>query len=274
MIKKIYVCLIISFILPFSCFAHGAEIHDKYFQKIIFGDNIQLSMKEQEKIKLLNYSTRIAIDQYNSSYESELNYLKSKNIKTITSIKEIDFTSNSHHQRYTHRGWNFSYVTTTGNWDLRKQLMLDTTKELISFPSKDIHDAFTALMYYVHILGDHEGDKISNTMHRIALGGRNDKIDILDELSNIYIPILFKNQNTEIICNKLQVINRKCAILLRRTEKGYEDRNKKRDVIELTEEEYKQYQKYAKDTLKILSEEIPILLKNEKWFTKVFPSAK
>lgn len=271
MSKKLYVVLIVFLIFSFSCFSHGADIHDEYFQKVLFGNNLQLSKNEQEKIKLLNYSTRIAVDQYNGSCERELNDLKSNGIKTITSIKEIDFTSNSHHQRYTHRGWNFSYVTTTGNWDLRKQLMLDTTRKVFSFSSNDKHDAFTALMYYIHILGDHEGDKISNSMDRIALGGRTDRIDILNEL-NLYIQILFKNQNTEIICSKLQSLNRKCTSLLRRTEKGYEDRNVKRDVTELSEEEYKMYQKYAKDILKILNEEIPILLKNEKWFIKAFPS--
>ena len=83
MIKKIYVSLIIFLILNDSCFSHGAIVHDEYFQKVLFGNNIQLSIKEQEKIKLLNYSTRIAIDQYNGSYENELNYLKSKSIKTI-----------------------------------------------------------------------------------------------------------------------------------------------------------------------------------------------
>lgn len=274
MIKKILIILI--FFSNFYCFSHNFVTHDDFFKKVLFGRDIQLSFKEQEKMTLLNYSSRVAIDQYNGSCEKELNYLKSKGIKTISSIENIDFTGNSHHQRYTHRGWNFHYATNTGNWSLRKNLMLDTTKKIFSFISTEQHDAFTALVYYVHILGDHDGDKISNTMDRIPLGGRSDNIDILSELTSIYLPKLFKNQKIEAnnLCERLQSINRKCANLLKRKGPGYDDRNVKRDVKELSEEEYMIYQSYAKETLKILAEEVPMLLKNEKWFWKEFPSIK
>lgn len=273
--KKIVALICLLFGISFFCYSHGVEKHDEFFKFVLFGSDIGLDEKENEKLILLDYASRVAIDQYNGSYEMELNFLKSKGIKTISRLDLIDYTGNSHHQRYTHRGWTFSYVSETGNWPLRKQLMLNTTRKVFAFDSNEQHDAFTALMYYIHILGDHDGDNISNTMDRIALGGRSDKLDILDELS-IYIPKLFKNQKAEsnALCEKFQSINRKCSALLRRKGEGYDDRNVKRDVKELTPEEYKVYQGYAKETLRVLSEEVPKLLRNEKWFTKAYTSVK
>ena len=276
--KKFLILIVVSCFINTLCFSHSAEMHYEFLKAVLFGNNtaITLNDKEQDRLKLLDYSSRVAIDQYNGSYGMELRYLQSKGIKTISSINEIDYSGNSHHQRYTHRGWTFSYVSSTGNWALRKKLMLDTSGKIFSFDSNEQHDAFTALMYYIHILGDHAGDSIANTMDRIALGGRSDKLDILDELANIYLPKLFKNQKSEVnnLCEKLLSINYKCSNLLRRKGEGYDDRNVKRDVKELTAEEYKIYQKYANDTLNALAEEIPILLKNEKWFFKAFPSYK
>lgn len=273
--KKLLFLVIFQVYINSFCFSHGAEKHDEFFKLVLFGADISLSEKEIDKLTLLDYSSRVAIDQYNGSYKIELNFLKSKGIQTIAQLKFIDYSSNSHHQRYTHRGWTFSYVTETGNWPLRKQLILDTSRKVFSFKSSEQNDAFAALIYYVHILGDHDGDKISNTMDRIALGGRSDKLDILDELSNIYIPKLFKNQKMEVnaLCEKLRSINYKCSNLLRKKGDGFNDRNVKRDAIELSAEEYKIYQEYAKETLRILAEEIPVLLKKEKWFVKTFPSA-
>lgn len=276
--KKFTIVLIVLSFINMLCFSHGAEKHYEFLITVLFGANsaIAPSYKELDKLKLLDFSSRIAIDQYNGSYEMELNYLQSKGVKAVSSIREIDYSGNSHHQRYTHRGWTFPYANEKGNWALRKKLMLDTTAKVFYFDSNEQHDAFTALMYYIHILGDHDGDSISNTMDRIALGGRSDKADILDELANIYLPKLFKKQKSDVntLCEKLISINYKCANLLRRKGEGYDDRNVKRDAKDLTDEEYKIYQKYANDTINVLSEEIPKLLKNEKWFTKAFPSYK
>ena len=269
--KKYFVLLFLFF--PFLCFSHDSDEHDYIFKMVLFGSDITLQPAEQEKLKMLNNASHIAIDQYNGRYENELNFLKKKRIKTIESIADIDFTFNSHHQRFTHRGWTFSYASSKGNWPKRKQLILDTTDKVFKFNSNEQHDAFSALLYYIHIIGDHDGDNKVNSIDRIPLGAEPDKLDILDELANIYLPRLFKNQiAVNELCDKLQKTNRKCAILLRRHGEGYEDRNVKRDVIDLTEEEYKIYQQYAKDTIKVLEEYIPVLLKNEKWFCKSFPS--
>lgn len=274
MIKKIFCLFSIFFCFPFLCFSHGQEQHDEYLSKVFFGKELQLKPAEEEKLKLICFSSRIAIDQFNGKYVEELEFLKSKKIRTISSIDEIDYTGNQYHQRYTHRGWTFSYVLDKGHWLLRKQLLTDTTAKVFPIKNENQKDAFSALVYYVHILGDHDGDDITNTMCRIALGGRADKLDILDELANVYIPALFYDQkeNTDSVCKKLKAINRKCNRLLLRTGEGFDDRNVRRDVSELTPEEYLIYQNYAYETLKVLSQEIPLLLKNEKWFTKAFPT--
>lgn len=273
--KKIValICFLIG--ISFFCYSHGAEKHDEFFKFILFGSDVGLDAKENEKLILLDYASRIAIDQYNGSYEYELNFLKSKGINTITSIKDIDYTSNQYHQRYTHLGWTFSYPRDVANWELRKKLLLATTNKVFKFNSNEQHDAFAALMYYIHIIGDHHGDDKNNAYCRMALGGRSDSLDILDELS-IYIPRLFKKQKSEAnaLCERLQTINQKCSALLKRKGEEYDDRNVKREVMDLTPEEYKTYQRYARDTLKVLSEEVPNLLRNEKWFTKVYSSVK
>ena len=73
------------------------------------------------------------------------------------------------------------------------------------------------------------------------------------------------------MAEKLQKVNNKCDKLIRRKDENHVMR---RDVNELSDEEYKTYQKYAKETFNILFEDVPKLLKNEKWFIKAFPSAK
>ena len=276
--KKALILIVFLCFINSLCFSYDKDKHSEILRDVLFGTNSTITFNDKEQIKfdLLDFSSRIAIDQYNNHYITELKSLKSNRIKTVSSINEIDFTSNSHHQRYTHRGWNFTYPKDEANWPLRKKLMLETTGKIFSFDSNEQHDAFTALIYYIHILGDHDWDSISNAMERIALGGRSDKLDILDELANIYLPKLFKNQKSEVnnLCEKLLAINYKCSILLRRKGEEYDERNVKRDVSELTAEEYRIYQKYANEALYELEKKMPILLKNEKWFTKAFPSSK
>ena len=138
-------------------------------------------------------------------------------------------------------------------------------------PKKELKSIYTNTGYFMPFF-----EIISTNKHKEYLSYTRKKVDILDELANIYLPKLFKNQKSEVnnLCEKLLSINYKCSNLLRRKGEGYDDRNVKRDVKELTAEEYKIYQKYANDTLNALAEEIPILLKNEKWFTKAFPSYK
>ena len=82
-------------------------------------------------------------------------------------------TANTH-RKYTHLGWNYKYQNPDEEfWPKRKQLLIDTVYWVLfnrdtilaeipirwDYKSDEQCEAFCAVVYYIHILGDHiEGD--------------------------------------------------------------------------------------------------------------------
>jgi hypothetical protein len=130
------------------------------------------------------------------------------------------------HEEYTHLGWDYPNYTpdTARKWLVRKEFLRDFLGKHFSFglndsadiikPSK--RDSFAALLYYVHMLGDHEGNKIGGAHTRIpikSLDEQNDEetgivthwerningtpiTNIIDEL-NHHLKILFSGQEND-----------------------------------------------------------------------------
>ncbi len=231
------------------------------------------------KFSDLDYSYRkgdVAEDySTNSNITSADNYLdeKKKNKKKITPKT---------HRVYTHQGWDRDYSSKGREikkfWDTRRKVLLGTVNSVFKFDKvtlfgySDRCNSMAGIIYYVHILGDYNAaDNYDKVYFLPALAGRdnaNDKdkdYDIITSLKS-YIEILFSDQESTREYKKLIT--------------GLEDIEKKAAKIQKsvggvnTKEEFLEYQQYTDATLELMSEYIPILLKNEEFFAnKFYPKA-
>lgn len=122
---------------------------------------------------------------------------------------------------------------------------------------------FRELLYYIHILGDHEDDssyQISNGL-KIDVGGRHDKKDIIHKLLELF-PVLFASQtNTHkyrAMTTNLRSINSKLDTLVNST--GGID----------SDEKFAERQELVEKIINVLSLYIPEMLKKEPFFNEVF----
>lgn len=269
--------------------AHDRQQHDFDLESVLFGkENFTTSQKPEVKnaAKALKCAAYLAIDQFNGNGAEDLNFLKNEyNVSGLPKLSEIDFKGNNNHRRYTHRGWDFPYGNSdVGHWAERKRILLQTVdkefdfekspnavlghfnKKYLEYDKKC--DSFCALIYYTHILGDYIGNKTyvqfrSNYPNQIELGGTNDEYSITAELLK-YTERLFTDQkNTHkyiTLKNSLTTLD----VKIRKIVQSNGGIN--------TEEEYRQYTKYAEDLKDILTHNIPNLLKEEEFFKKVYYS--
>ena len=190
-------------------------------------------------------------------------------------VKEFLTPAGNTHGVYTHLGWEHIYpdddnfqerwmIKTNTRWLIRKKLLCDFLgKNFNFFLNKKKQDSFAALLYYVHILGDHENNKANTAYTRIPIKSfdeqKNDpdwrgwyeydqrwkpQTTIIAEL-NKHIPILFKGQeNSPFYKNLLNGIN-----------DDFMPENQKEK---------------AKRILQILFDNTPHLLKNEKFAEKYY----
>ena len=285
--KKTIVALLTIIVICISsmqAFAYGRAEHDKLLEKVLFGnENFSSSKNESIKnaAKALKSASYLAIDQYNGMGAEDISFLKDDfNVSGLPELSEIDFTSNSTHRRFTHRGWDHVYKPDKANWGKRKSILLNTInkefkfkkspnfvlgrvdKKFLEYDKKCI--SFCALIYYIHIIGDQIDNKTyeqfrANYPNQMKVGGKDEE-NIISELIK-HTGLLFEDQKSS---NKyihlktaLTSLNGKIKILL-----------KDGDIN--TEEKYSQYVAYAKDLEEILSSNIPNLLKEEDFFKKVF----
>lgn len=115
--------------------------------------------------------------------------LHQRELKTngIPNIKNFLTPGGSFHGEYTHLGWDHpSYAPDTAKkWLVRKEILRDFLGKHFAFglndstdiikPSK--RDSFAALLYYVHILGDHENNTITTARSRIPIKNPDEQND-------------------------------------------------------------------------------------------------
>ena len=135
------------------------------------------------------------------------------------------------------------------------------------FDYSDKCKSFAAFLYYVHIIGDHMGTDYANValdLQMIPLANRNEA-NIIDELEDTFA-VLFDDQTTSVyykhLLDSMKDIKKR-AIKVFHSTGGLN-----------TEEKYLEYQKCAEDLMDLLIEDIPPLLKNEEFFSKVFYSTQ
>lgn len=291
MIKKI--TRVISIIFAISLFAlctanvyaFEDKEHDEYLEKVLFGSaNFKTNKPDtiKEKIKILEYASYLSIDQYNAAQHpndiEKLNYLKKKDIPDIPELSDIDFQGNQYHRRFTHRGWDFDYTSVgkdKANWPVRKNMLINAvnnvcdfgffSKKFLWFDIDKKCKSFAALVYYVHVLGDHidnKWEKRSVGYAMIHLADAHDKNNSLTKDLKYHLGILFDDQDGS---NKYNQLINEIDLIENRAEA----------VISssggiLTEEKFNIYHQCAVDLMDLLIERVPTLLKNESFFANVF----
>ena len=156
------------------CYSHGYDGHKKDLQDILFSDYYKLNFKGKQCFDLLCEATFITLDYTNQACGKDyLADLKNYGIKNLPLLEDISFSGNQYHQRYTHLGWDISdyEYKSKANWKDRKELLLATVEKICQFKDNERvkKDAFAALVYEIHILGDHIGDGEQTRYTRLRL---------------------------------------------------------------------------------------------------------
>ena len=293
-------CLSVTLAIPAN--AYGAKEHNKLIESILFGNpNYSKNTSEEigNQLKKLEYATTICLDQFQGNYVDELNFLNEQEIHgIIKDIDKIDFGGDSHHRKYTHKGWLWDYQKCdAAHWELRKTLLLQTVNDVFDFSSKAGEwkilwftkdygytkqcNSFSAFLYYLHILGEYEKmskDLSSPKSTRKEFSQITEDIiplakmmptalspDVFWELEN-HLPVIFASQKesgSRVYSNMMQNIQ----ILATEARAFALDNN---DFYEPTADAIASYCQYADKLIKILQESIPDLLKKELFFSAVF----
>lgn len=173
LVKNIFKIIVPTFLLFFqsnTCIAHEFGGHNRELENILFGYNFsKVSEKGKVHFRLLCEAAYLTLDYTNKDNGNRFAWdLKQNGVEHVPSLSDISFPSNQYHQMYTHYGWDKGYkgVCDKANWKLRKQLLLSTVKKIGDFKENEKIklDAFAAIVYEIHILGDHIGDT-ENTKH-------------------------------------------------------------------------------------------------------------
>jgi hypothetical protein len=276
--QKCLVFSVLFHILVISpLFAPDELTHNMDLMKILLGRPFTQSPIEEAKVELIKKAAYLCIDQFNGHNLSYLNDLAQAGVKDLPKPNEIDFTSGGEHQRYTHRGWDWtSYpVNIRGYnfqaiWGKRKQVLVSTLNTVFQFRNNELmkRDSLGAVIYYAHVLGDHWGDAKTSYMDRMPISTRS------DYRFNRSGP----NSNNPTICTELlYYLSRLFSAQLNSIEYRmlslYFQRNKSREFpsgTSITDEEYAQLQFFAREILDTLCIYIPPLLKNEAFFKRAF----
>lgn len=266
---------------------HDRENHDMDIEYVLFGEpQFKASHPNiSETIQLLEDATYLCVDQFNGSGTVELDRLKQKSIPELPqSISEIDFTSNYFHRYYTHRGWNLVADNDKSNFVTRKRILQNTVRYLLFentdtpvgwFPwlSNQIYgykgtegqiESFCILLYNIHLLGDHmEAAKYTDLAYTSPLVRSNNKDNpgIIPEILSC-LEILFENQRGTFsyigLMQELDNIKYQSERIL--SSQGGVN----------TDEKFAEYHKLAAQTLMVLSQYVPTLLRNETFFHDAF----
>ena len=267
---SLFLCVVLLIsMLPVRTEAYERESHYALMLKILFGKYEYASNDSsvQDELSILASACYLTIDQFNSSGQGDLDELIVYGIKNIPSqVSEIGFpASGRNHRSFTHRGWNFDYSgEMKPKWPIRQNILRNSVGAVFNFNGNDEQkEAFCELLYYIHILGDHEDDtsyRVSNGL-KIDVGGRHDKEDIIHKLLNL-LPILFPDQtNTHkyrTLTTKLHSINSKLDKLV----------NSVGGIN--TDEKFAERQVLVAKAIEILSLYLPEMLKKEPFFNEVF----
>lgn len=264
--------LCLAFVLgsiPLNGNAHERKQHDEIMLTILFRkyDYARTNSAVQDDIDAITAACYLTIDQFNSYGQKDLDLLLNYGVSDIPkNVSEIGYSaSGKNHRDFTHRGWDFPYTSEMKTlWPKRQTILRNTVNSVFDFNGNSKKaDSFCELLYYIHILGDHEDDTsytISNG-RKIDVGGRHDKEDIIHKLIDLFA-VLFADQSSTHkyrgLTTNLRHINSKLSKLV----------NSQGGIN--SEEKFQQHKELVQDLIEILSLYVPEMLKEERFFNDVF----
>jgi hypothetical protein len=194
--------------------------------------------------------------QYLNEHKTELK------IQSIPNFNEFLTPGGAYHGEYTHLGWNHKYADETQQkWLVRKDILHAALgKQFSFFPLLDRQrlDSLSALLYYVHILGDHENNTITTARTRIPIRNLNEQDIFFDDHT---VPIRWERNNNGIPqTNIIAELNYHLNIVFKRQQNT--DRYK-RIISRINGYLPERHQDKAKWLLQILFDNVPYLLKEE-----------
>lgn len=276
-LKILYtIILTVSIALPNkNISAHDYSGHNNDLVTLLFGEFRQgMTVKGERNFDMLCKAARLAIDYTSLPFGmDDMEFLRQNGVKNLPALSEIKYTSNQHHQRDTHRGWDFTYPIDRANWQKRKQILISTIEKICDFKKTERIkiEAFAALVYDIHILGDHIGDSEQTRWDRLRLTSvGSSKGSIIpptseprfDSNANLlvymifHIQRLFREQKNSIFYNQLEIF------LLNNCDFFYG-----RNEGEIPIQEIKDFAIEVRRNLKLC---LPNLLKNEDFFRRAF----
>lgn len=299
MIKKA-LCLILLFIILIpngAVCVSGDTKHDADLKEIFWGKNS--THYDTEELIVLQWAAYFAVDCIASSTskmndEAGLAILRNYGIEGVPNdvsdfqYKDNKFT-NQHHERYTHLGWNLDYANDANgdlaSWNtMRKPLLINAVRQVFRNGKEDLWstidffdwfhqpitnmnerqiDSMAALIYYVHILGDHCYNDRSTVNDRIPLARKTESEtnpSLIYDLKK-HLQILFAEQTNSsdyrVLISKFDSIHGDIRTLL-----GNNDFP--------STEQFPSYQQKANELMDELKKRIPRIMEDSEFFPKVF----
>ena len=273
-IYKRFYTIVLLLLVNTICLAHGINEHNYELKSIMFGDNSQIiSEKGNLHFRLLWESAFLTLDY--TAQDCGKRYmedLRKNGVKKLPDLETITFPGNQHHQKYTHMGWEYNYVKDRAKWTERKNILLSTVKRIGDFKDNERIkiDAFAALVYEIHILGDHIGDSESTRFDRLRLtsepGYRGQEVSPTSDgpFNNptLYVYFLYHIQRLFREQSNTREYNQLIGFLNRH----------KTDLIKNNVQKvpYEDITFLAKKTLREFISYLPALLYRERFFRKAF----
>lgn len=283
---KRLICILMLIVISISfssspvCAETGKE-HQKDFESILFGSD-KLEKKEKQISKIFAAAAYLTIDQFKTYGQNYLDTLEKNGVRNLPTLEEISIEGGGKHRLYAHNGWDSEYhhlkyrnryndPAWEKKWKSRKGIIESAVNKVFNFnwwsgiplvgdkipDSSEECDSFCALIYYIHLLGDH---KVTHTLDEYALlmplGGRYFEDTVVSELQ-YHCEVLFAEQvDTDSFKNlesSLEDIDVKCLKM------GTINKENKEKKLE-------ENQELAKELFSALEKYVPTLLKNEEFF--------
>lgn len=277
--KKIVSAIISIILVVCTCSsmvnAFSGNEHDIYLRHVLFGS---AAVSNTDILDAINDASELALDQHGGDSQGNLDELRNGyGVKNIPKkVSSFNVGHGNTHRNYTHRGWNYNYKKNDGkdeaHWsDIRKKILLETINQKFKFGFLSgkfgIYDkqcdAMGALVYYVHVIGDHiSNEEYHNNYKEIPLVARDGQNGIIEELLK-YSRILFEHSK-----ENNATYDRYISELQRLQSQVDEIYHYPDDLAD--PDTYQQYHEYAIELMDCLENYVPLLIKREPFFQKAF----
>ncbi|WP_290725759.1 hypothetical protein [Fibrobacter sp. UBA2449] len=194
--------ILVILLIALNAFSYSRKEHDQNVARFLLGSKEAVS---NDVIKKLNIASYLCLDYFIDDEDENAND-KSKRASAEKMLRDIGASVNiddikmpsGQHQKYTHLGWDddigeMKFYKGQEKYDrtrqLRREILTETVQDVFSIDNNHGALDFSKLIYYIHIIGDHEGDKPSSSYDRIPLvpweDTPNETFTIFSELEEI-----------------------------------------------------------------------------------------